>query len=175
MLLVSGISTLLHCFFGSRLPLIQGASFVYLAPALSIIFSPAFVNLDKEHRFKVTMRELQGAIIISSLFQALLGYSGLFSILLRSINPVVVAPTVAAVGLAFFAYGFPVVGTCVEIGIPQVLIIVFFALYLRKISVFGHRIFQVYAVCSELTYTESCSACKCLYNVVFHMYPTSAC
>jgi hypothetical protein len=29
------------------------------------------------------MRELQGAIIISSLFQALLGYSGLFSILLR--------------------------------------------------------------------------------------------
>ncbi|CAM6073178.1 unnamed protein product [Sphagnum tenellum] len=146
MLLVSGISTLLHCFFGSRLPLIQGASFVYLAPALSIIFSPAFVNLDKEHRFKVTMRELQGAIIISSLFQALLGYSGLFSILLRSINPVVVAPTVAAVGLAFFAYGFPVVGTCVEIGIPQVLIIVFFALYLRKISVFGHRIFQVYAV-----------------------------
>jgi nucleobase transporter 1/2 len=46
----------------------------------------------------------------------------------RSINPVVVAPTVAAVGLAFFAYGFPVVGTCVEIGIPQVLIIVFFAL-----------------------------------------------
>jgi hypothetical protein len=34
-------------------------------------------------RFKVTMRELQGAIIISSLFQALLGYSGLFSILLR--------------------------------------------------------------------------------------------
>jgi hypothetical protein len=47
--------------------------------------------------------------------------------------------------------------------------------YLRKISVFGHRIFQVYAVCSELNYTESCSACKCLYDVVFHVYPTSAC
>ncbi len=48
MLLVSGISTLLHCFFGSRLPLIQGASFVYLAPVLYIIFSPEFVNLDKD-------------------------------------------------------------------------------------------------------------------------------
>ncbi|CAK9205934.1 unnamed protein product [Sphagnum jensenii] len=145
MLLVSGISTLLHCFFGSRLPLIQGASFVYLAPVLYIIFSPKFVNLNKD-RFMLTMRELQGAIIVSSLFQALLGYSGLMSVLLRSINPVVVAPTVAAVGLAFFAYGFPMVGTCVEIGIPQVLVIVFFALYLRKISVFGHRIFQIYAV-----------------------------
>lgn len=46
----------------------------------------------------------------------------------RAINPVVVAPTVTAVGLAFFAYGFPVVGTCVEIGIPQFLVVVFFAL-----------------------------------------------
>ena len=48
--------------------------------------------------------------------------------LCRAINPVVVAPTVTAVGLAFFAYGFPVVGTCVEIGIPQFLVVVFFAL-----------------------------------------------
>ncbi|KAG0629611.1 hypothetical protein M758_1G116900 [Ceratodon purpureus] len=145
MFMVSGISTLLHCLFGSRLPLIQGASFVYLAPSLAIIFSPNFINI-KEDRFKHTMRELQGAIIISSLFQTFLGFSGLMSILLRAINPVVVAPTVTAVGLAFFAYGFPVVGTCIEIGIPQFLVVIFFALYLRKISVFGHRIFQVYAV-----------------------------
>ena len=46
----------------------------------------------------------------------------------RVIHPVVVAPTVAAVGLAFFAYGFPVVGRCVEIGIPQLLLLVLFAL-----------------------------------------------
>ena len=39
-----------------------------------------------------------------------------------------VAPTVTAVGLAFFAYGFPVVGTCIEIGIPQFLVVIFFAL-----------------------------------------------
>lgn len=45
MLMVSGVSTLLHTSFGSRLPLIQGASFVYLAPALAITFSPNFVNL----------------------------------------------------------------------------------------------------------------------------------
>ena len=48
--------------------------------------------------------------------------------LYRLINPVVVTPTVAAVGLAFFSYGFPVVGSCVEIGIPQILVVVFFAL-----------------------------------------------
>jgi hypothetical protein len=55
---------------------------------------------------------------------------------------VVVAPTVAAVGLAFFAYGFPMVGTCVEIGIPQVLVIVFFAL----VSAFSATL--LYIVCN---------------------------
>lgn len=146
MFMVSGISTLLHCLFGTRLPLVQGASFVYLGPTLAIVFSPRFTIGSQEDRFKSTMRELQGAIIISSLFQTLLGFSGFMTLLLRAINPVVVAPTVTAVGLAFFAYGFPVVGTCVEIGIPQFVVVLFLALYMRKISVLGHRIFQVYAV-----------------------------
>ncbi|KAI5070170.1 hypothetical protein GOP47_0014513 [Adiantum capillus-veneris] len=144
-LLITGLATLMHTFLGSRLPLIQGPSFVYLAPALAIINSKEFQSISTD-RFKHTMRELQGAIIISSGFQVLLGYSGLMSVLLRLVNPVVVTPTIAAVGLAFFTYGFPVVGSCVEIGIPQILVVVFFALYMRKISVFGHRIFQVYAV-----------------------------
>ena len=34
-------------------------------------------------KFKHIMKELQGAIIISSAFQAILGYSGLMSVLLR--------------------------------------------------------------------------------------------
>eukprot|EP00250_Pteridium_aquilinum_P007220 c16990_g1_i1 orf=598-2757(-) len=143
--LVSGIATLLHSFFGSRLPLVQGASFVYLAPALAIINSSELTSIGN-NRFKDTMRELQGAVIVASIFQMFLGYSGLMAVFLRLINPVVVAPTVAAVGLSFFTYGFPMVGTCVEIGIPQIVIIVIFALHLRKVSVAGHRIFQVYAV-----------------------------
>ncbi|XP_010243745.1 PREDICTED: nucleobase-ascorbate transporter 12 [Nelumbo nucifera] len=142
---VSGVTTLLHTFFGSRLPLIQGPSFVYLAPALVIINSPEFQGLNGNN-FKHIMKHLQGAIIISSAFQAFLGYSGLMSVLLRFINPVVVSPTIAAVGLSFYSYGFPQVGTCLEIGIVQILLVVIFSLYLRKISVFGHRIFLIYAV-----------------------------
>jgi nucleobase transporter 1/2 len=46
----------------------------------------------------------------------------------RLINPVVVAPTVAAVGLAFFSYGFPQAGSCVEISIPQILLLLIFTL-----------------------------------------------
>jgi xanthine/uracil permease len=45
-LLVSGLTTLLHISFGSRLPLIQGPSFVYLAPVLAIINSPELQALN---------------------------------------------------------------------------------------------------------------------------------
>lgn len=144
-LLVSGLTTLLHTSFGSRLPLVQGSSFVYLAPALVIINSKEFLSLGLD-RFKETMRELQGAVISASLVQMLIGYSGLMRLMLRLINPVVVAPTVSAVGLAFYTYGFPVVGSCPEVGIPQILVVILLALYLRKINIFGHRVFQIYAV-----------------------------
>lgn len=83
-LLVSGISTLLHSLFGSRLPLVQGASFVYLAPALTIIFSNE-VPATSKNRFKDTMRELQGAMIVAAMFQLIVGYSGLMSVLLSCI------------------------------------------------------------------------------------------
>ncbi|KAF7805681.1 nucleobase-ascorbate transporter 12 [Senna tora] len=144
-LFTSGVTTLLHTNFGSRLPLIQGPSFVFLAPALAIINSPEFQGLNG-NKFKHIMKELQGAIIIGSAFQAFLGYSGLMSLLCRLINPVVVAPTIAAVGLSFYSYGFPLVGTCVEIGAVQILVVIVFSLYLRKISVLGHRMFLIYAV-----------------------------
>ncbi|KAG8644713.1 hypothetical protein MANES_11G157400v8 [Manihot esculenta] len=144
-LFISGVTTLLHISFGSRLPLIQGPSFVYLAPALAVINSAELQGLSGNN-FKHIMKKLQGAIIIASAFQVLLGYSGLMSVISRLINPVVVAPTIAAVGLSFFSYGFPLVGDCLEIGVVQILLVIIFSLYLRKISVFGHRVFLIYTV-----------------------------
>ncbi|KAK9112925.1 hypothetical protein Scep_020444 [Stephania cephalantha] len=145
MLLVSGITTILHSFFGTRLPLVQGSSFGYLAPALVILNSQDFRNLT-ENKFEHIMKELQGAVIVGSLFQCIMGYTGLMALFLRLINPVVVAPTVAAIGLAFFSYGFPQAGNCIEISIPQIMVVLIFTLYLRGVSIFGHRVFRVYAV-----------------------------
>ncbi|CAN1216157.1 Nucleobase-ascorbate transporter 11 [Linum perenne] len=101
MLMVSGVTTILHSYFGTRLPLVQGSSFVYLAPALVIMNAQEYRNLT-EHKFRQIMRELQGAIIIGSVFQSLLGFTGLMSLLLSQ--------------------------------------------YLRGISIFGHRLFRIYAV-----------------------------
>ncbi|CAN1835999.1 Nucleobase-ascorbate transporter 11 [Linum perenne] len=114
MLMVSGVTTILHSYFGTRLPLVQGSSFVYLAPALVIMNAQEYRNLT-EHKFRHIMRELQGAIIIGSVFQSLLGFTGLMSLLLRLINPVI-------------------------------LLVLIFTLYLRGISIFGHRLFRIYAV-----------------------------
>ncbi|XP_050872356.1 nucleobase-ascorbate transporter 11 isoform X2 [Lathyrus oleraceus] len=150
MLFLSGATTILHLYFGTRLPLVQGGSFVYLAPALVIINSEEFRNLT-HHKFRHIMRELQGAIIVGSIFQCILGFSGLMSILLRVINPIVVAPTVAAVGLAFFSYGFPQAGTCIEISIPLIVLVLIFTLHLRGISIFGHHLFRIYAVPLSVT------------------------
>ncbi|KAJ0097625.1 hypothetical protein Patl1_28334 [Pistacia atlantica] len=47
MLLVTGVSTILHSYFGTRLPLVQGSSFVYLAPALVIINAREYRNLTE--------------------------------------------------------------------------------------------------------------------------------
>jgi hypothetical protein len=114
-LLVTGLTTLLHMFCGTRLPLVQGPSFVYLAPALVIIHSPEFFGLNDNvcicfclsnstavamarhmmtltylhlslQNFKHIMKHLQGAIIIGGTFQVLLGYTGLMSQFLRCVS-----------------------------------------------------------------------------------------
>ena len=50
------------------------------------------------------------------------------SLYFRLINPVVVSPTVAAVGLSFFSYGFTKVGSCIEMGVLQFMMVIIFAL-----------------------------------------------
>lgn len=39
-----------------------------------------------------------------------------------------VSPTIAAVGLSFFSFGFPRVGSCIEIGVVQILLVIVFSL-----------------------------------------------
>lgn len=82
---VSGIVTLLQSTLGTRLPIIQGGSFSFLAPTLAILALPQFQcpetleGLTEEERrelWQIRMREVQGAIVVSALFEVLLGISG---------------------------------------------------------------------------------------------------
>jgi len=51
---------------------------------------------------RLSLFQIQGALIAASLFEVILGVSGLIGILLRYIGPLAIAPTVSLVGLALF-------------------------------------------------------------------------
>ena len=44
--------------------------------------------------------QIQGAIIVASLLQIIVGFSGIVGILLRFIGPLAIAPTIALIGLS---------------------------------------------------------------------------
>jgi xanthine/uracil permease len=92
---VSGVATLLQTTVGNRYPLVQGASFALLAPAVTIVAAVG-------GPFELAMRELQGAIIAAAAVQVLVGYSGLMGRIKRYLSPVVVAPVIVLIGLSLF-------------------------------------------------------------------------
>lgn len=109
---MSGIATLFQVIFGNRLPIVQSGTFSYLIPAFAILSTPEFVcppgfkenpkNSTFDGIWKKRMLEIQGAIMVSSLFQMIIGFSGLIGFLLRFIGPITVAPTISLVGLSLF-------------------------------------------------------------------------
>ena len=46
--------------------------------------------------------QVQGAIMVASLFQIFVGFSGLMGLMMRFVGPLTVAPTIALIGLALF-------------------------------------------------------------------------
>lgn len=55
LLFVGGINTLLQTWFGTRLPVVVGASFSFLVPAISVAFSTRMSRFLDPHQVCVTM------------------------------------------------------------------------------------------------------------------------
>ncbi|KAL2930933.1 Nucleobase-ascorbate transporter 2 [Bienertia sinuspersici] len=84
LLFVQGINTLLQTLFGTRLPTVIGASYAYMVPIISIIHDSSLARIEDPHvRFNSTMRAVQGALIVASSLQIILGYSQLWAICSR--------------------------------------------------------------------------------------------
>lgn len=52
--------------------------------------------------FSAPIYKIQGALMLSSLFQIAIGFTGLVGFLIRFIGPVTIGPTVTLVGIALF-------------------------------------------------------------------------
>jgi len=95
---VSGIATLAQTTFGNRYPIVQGAPFSMLAPAIAVVTTAA-------GGWETSLLQLQGAIIVASFVEVAIGYFGLIGKLRRYLSPVVIAPTIALIGLSLFGAG----------------------------------------------------------------------
>ncbi|MFN3202187.1 MAG: uracil-xanthine permease family protein [Bradymonadia bacterium] len=135
---VSGIATLLQSTLGNRLPIIQGGTFSFLAPAITICGMTAI----KDAGFDVKMQHIQGAVIIGGVVQMAVGWSGLIGKLLRFVGPVTIAPTIALIGLSLYPFGAPNAGKHWGIGGLTILLIILFSQILRH----RHRAFELFPI-----------------------------
>ncbi|XP_058081147.1 nucleobase-ascorbate transporter 7-like [Magnolia sinica] len=133
LLFVAGLNTLLQCYVGTRLPAVMGGSRTFVVPTISIILSNRYNNvLDPRQRFLQTMRGIQGALIAASSFQIIVGFSGLWRNVVRFLSPLSAVPIVALSGFGLYQLGFPGVGKCVEIGLPQIILVILFSQFLPQ-------------------------------------------
>ncbi|XP_064648212.1 solute carrier family 23 member 1-like isoform X3 [Lineus longissimus] len=185
---VSGIATLLQSTFGSRLPIVQGGTFSFLAPTYAILSLPKWacptadtsalqvamnmtttmatstVNMtlnsgpDREV-WQVRMREIQGAIMVASIFQIVIGFSGIIGLLLQFIGPLAITPTIALVGLSLFeaAYGFA--SSHWWISMLTIAFIIVFSQYLKNVHI----------PCASYSKGKGCAK-KATYPL-FNMFP----
>ncbi|MDO5562898.1 MAG: solute carrier family 23 protein [Synergistaceae bacterium] len=89
-----GIATLIqtHPKLGSGLPIVQGSSFSFIPPIMTII------GAYKAMGPNVIMQYVGGSLIVGGVVLSLLGYSKLIGRIRKLITPVVIGPTIMAIG-----------------------------------------------------------------------------
>ncbi|KAK5870977.1 hypothetical protein PBY51_003881 [Eleginops maclovinus] len=142
-----GITTLLQTTLGCRLPLFQASAFAFLAPARAILSLdkwkcnntaevPLFnstVLLNTEHIWHPRIREIQGAIIVSSLVEVCIGALGLPGLLLKYIGPLTITPTVTLIGLSGFQAAGERAGKHWGIAMLTIFLVLLFSQYARNV------------------------------------------
>jgi xanthine/uracil permease len=145
-MLCSGLATLCQVTIGTRLPIIQGVSFSFLAPFFAIIgWVSSEVSkgaIAPEMQGAVTMQYIAGSVLVGSVFEIIFGYSGLVGMLKKYLTPVVIGPVIMLIGLSLFQHGAPKAGADVIIsGITIMAIIIFSLVLSRKMQLF--RLFPI--------------------------------
>uniref|UniRef100_A0A7N6B2R3 Uncharacterized protein n=1 Tax=Anabas testudineus TaxID=64144 RepID=A0A7N6B2R3_ANATE len=123
---VSGLCTLLQTSVGTRLPILQGGTFSFITPTLAILALP---------KWQCPAPNIQGAILVASLLQIVLGLSGLLGLVLKYIGPLAIAPTINLIGLSLFTEAGKKCGGHWGIAALTVCLILLFSQYLSKVEV----------------------------------------
>ncbi len=91
-----GVATLIqtHPRLGSGLPIVQGSSFSFIPPIMTVI--AAFEAGGPS----VIMQNVAGGLIVGGLALSLIGYSRIVGVIRKVITPVVIGPTIMAIGFS---------------------------------------------------------------------------
>ena len=106
MFFASSVGTVLQVAIGSRLPILEGASFTFVTPAIALLTSSRFeciqpaVNETEEVIWQERIQSLQGGLIIAAIVQVCIGAFGLVGFLLRFIGPLSIAPVLIQIGIS---------------------------------------------------------------------------
>ncbi|EOX98499.1 Xanthine/uracil permease family protein isoform 2 [Theobroma cacao] len=146
-LFVAGINTLLQTLFGTRLPVVIGGSYAFVIPIISIALSRRYsILIDPHQRFKHSMRDVQGALIVASFFTMVIGFFGFWGIFARFLSPLAAVPLVILTGLGLYAHGFPQLAKCIEVGLPALVAVVFLSQYVPHLIKSKRAIFDRFAI-----------------------------
>ena len=158
-LFCSGFASLIQTYFGIRLPIIQGATFTFLVPTLAIltlpqwqcpsdkqiiasrlsnssfISSPSVTSEEYSEVWMSRMREIQGAIILSSLVEIFIGFTGILGYILRFITPLSIVPTISLIGLSLFKEATAPAGESWIVACITIALVILFSQYLTSYKV----------------------------------------
>ncbi|KAG6761284.1 hypothetical protein POTOM_034493 [Populus tomentosa] len=139
-----------NTWLGTRVPVVIGGSYAFIIPTITIALSTNsstnVIFLSPRQRFKQSMRAVQGAIIIASFLQMIIGFLGFWRIFMRFLSPLAAIPLVILTGLGLYAHGFSQLAKCVEIGLPALLLLVFISQYVPHMMKSWSSIYSRYAV-----------------------------
>ncbi|MDR1741458.1 MAG: purine/pyrimidine permease [Synergistaceae bacterium] len=126
-----GIATLIQTSraFGSGLPIVQGSSFSFIPPIMTVIGAYSALGPDG------VMQYIGGGLIVGGILLALLGHSGLVGVVRKVVTPVVIGPTIMAIG---FSLASTAVGSASQfwpISLLEVVLIIVFSLIVKRKAV----------------------------------------
>ncbi|MDR1650060.1 MAG: purine/pyrimidine permease [Synergistaceae bacterium] len=135
-----GVATLIqtHPKLGSGLPIVQGSSFSFIPSIMTII--GAYSASGPE----VVMQYVGGGLIVGGILLGLVGYSGLAGAIRKLITPVVIGPTIMAIG---FSLAGTAVGTASQFWPVSLLVV---ALIFAFSLVVKNKIVNIFAILSAI-------------------------
>ncbi|MDR1375960.1 MAG: purine/pyrimidine permease [Synergistaceae bacterium] len=144
-----GIATLIQTNpkLGTGLPIVQGSSFSFIPPIMTVIGAYSAAGPE------TVMQYVGGGLIVGGLFLAILGYTGLVGIIRKVVTPVVIGPTIMAIGFSLAPVAVDNASRFWPVSLLVVVLIFLFSLVIKN------KIVNIFAIlCSIFVAYLACAA-----------------